>query len=249
VYNDITNIFMEYQLSAMLTKKIKISEMIIEEMKRMLRDGELKEGDKLPNQYEFADQLGVSRPSLREALNQLSILGVVEQKPGAGTILKSGNPDLWFEQPSPPMLDDSEATLELLEARKKIESIAIELAAERINKKDIKDLDVSIRKMEDYYKNDKPYEYYKEDINFHYLIAKSSHNRYILQTIVYLKILMGKFMRESFEVIPNLLQNSLEHHRAILLALKNRDKIESIKEIQNHINDIESQIKDYYKRT
>ncbi len=231
----------------MLNKKVKISEMIIEEMKRMLREGELKEGDKLPNQYEFADQLGVSRPSLREALNQLAVLGVVEQKPGAGTILKSGNPDLWFEQPSPPMLDDTEATLELLEARNKIESTAIELAAERIDKSDIKALDMSIKKMERYNKEDNLPEYYKEDINFHYLIAKSSHNRYILQTIVNLKILMSKFMKESFEEIPNLLQNSLYHHQAIFTALSNKDKKGSIKEMKNHINDIELQIKNYYK--
>ena len=231
----------------MLNKKVKISEMIIEEMKRMLREGELKEGDKLPNQYEFADQLGVSRPSLREALNQLAVLGVVEQKPGAGTILKSGNPDLWFEQPSPPMLDDTEATLELLEARNKIESTAIELAAERIDKSDIKALDMSIKKMERYNKEDNLPEYYKEDINFHYLIAKSSHNRYILQTIVNLKILMSKFMKESFEEIPNLLQNSLDHHQAIFTALSNKDKKGSVKEMKNHINDIELQIKNYYK--
>ncbi|RKX88199.1 MAG: hypothetical protein DRP58_01030 [Spirochaetes bacterium] len=234
-------------MAAMLNKKVKISEMIIEEMKRMLREGELKEGDKLPNQYEFADQLGVSRPSLREALNQLAVLGVVEQKPGAGTILKSGNPDLWFEQPSPPMLDDTEATLELLEARNKIESTAIELAAERIDKSDIKALDMSIKKMERYNKEDNLPEYYKEDINFHYLIAKSSHNRYILQTIVNLKILMSKFMKESFEEIPNLLQNSLYHHQAIFTALSNKDKKGSIKEMKNHINDIELQIKNYYK--
>jgi len=247
VYNDITNILLENKLAAMLNKKIKISEMIIEEMKRMLREGELKEGDKLPNQYEFAEQLGVSRPSLREALNQLSVLGVVEQKPGAGTILKSGNPDLWFEQPSPPMLNDEDATLELLEARNNIESIAIELAAERINKEDIIALDMSIKKMEMYYKEENLHEYYKEDINFHYLIAKSSHNRYILQTIVNLKILMGKFMKESFEINPKLLQNSLEHHRAIFKALSNKDKINSVKEIKNHINDIELQIRNYYK--
>jgi len=247
VYYDITNILLENKLAAMLNKKVKISEMIIEEMKRMLREGELKEGDKLPNQYEFADQLGVSRPSLREALNQLAVLGVVEQKPGAGTILKSGNPDLWFEQPSPPMLDDTEATLELLEARNKIESTAIELAAERIDKSDIKALDMSIKKMERYNKEDNLPEYYKEDINFHYLIAKSSHNRYILQTIVNLKILMSKFMKESFEEIPNLLQNSLYHHQAIFTALSNKDKKGSIKEMKNHINDIELQIKNYYK--
>jgi GntR family transcriptional repressor for pyruvate dehydrogenase complex len=49
-------------------KRKKLADSVIEEIKRMVDVGELKEGDKLPNQLEFAAQLGVSRPCLREAL-------------------------------------------------------------------------------------------------------------------------------------------------------------------------------------
>ncbi|MCX7953528.1 MAG: GntR family transcriptional regulator, partial [Deltaproteobacteria bacterium] len=66
-----------------ITKK-KISESVIEEIKRLVLTGQLKEGAKLPNQNELATMLGVSRTSLREALNTLSMLGIVEQKPGYG---------------------------------------------------------------------------------------------------------------------------------------------------------------------
>ena len=55
-------------------KRKKLSDSVIEEIKRMLLSGELQEGDKLPNQNEFAAQLGVSRPSLREALNTLTLI-------------------------------------------------------------------------------------------------------------------------------------------------------------------------------
>jgi GntR family transcriptional repressor for pyruvate dehydrogenase complex len=48
---------------------------VIEEINRMILSGEVKEGDKLPNQNDFAAQLGVSRPSLREALHTLTLIG------------------------------------------------------------------------------------------------------------------------------------------------------------------------------
>ena len=79
-------------------KEKKLAESVIEEIKRMIVDGELKEGDKLPNQNEFAVQLGVSRPSLREALHTLALIGAIEQRPGLGTVLKQLDPKLWADQ-------------------------------------------------------------------------------------------------------------------------------------------------------
>ena len=79
-------------------KRKKLGDAVLEEIKRMITDGELAEGDKLPNQNEFSAQLGVSRPSLREALHTLNLMGVIEQRPGLGTVIKSANPALWMEQ-------------------------------------------------------------------------------------------------------------------------------------------------------
>jgi GntR family transcriptional repressor for pyruvate dehydrogenase complex len=228
-------------------QKKKIAEMVIDEIKNMLTRGELVEGDKLPNQYEFAKQLGVSRPSLREALNQLTINGVVEQKPGAGTILKVANPDLWFALADAPLLSDVEGTLELLEARAVLEPIAIRMAVKKMDSEDLVLIEESLKTMEKSFSANDIEEYLKEDFNFHCLIANSAHNRYILQTLINLKRLMEEFMKESFEKIENLLPNSLEHHHAIYEALKNRDEKQSVFEIKNHISDIEIMIQTYYK--
>ena len=68
----------------------KLTDSILDHIRNMVETGELREGDKLPNQYEFAAQLGVSRPSLREALYTLKQVGAIEQRPGSGTVLRSG---------------------------------------------------------------------------------------------------------------------------------------------------------------
>lgn len=234
-------------MGSIVGKKKKVSDMVIDEIKRMLENGELKEGDKLPNQYEFADQLGVSRPSLREALNQLTVAGVIEQKPGAGTILKVGDPNLWYGIQNAPVLSDTKATMELLEARKEIEPIAIRLAVEKMNNQDLDLLKESIVNMEQYYAEGDITSYLKEDLTFHYLIAKSCHNRFILQMLINIKVLMEEFMRESFEKIGPLLRNSLDHHHAILNAITENNKEKSVFELKNHIDDIELAIINYYK--
>lgn len=73
-------------------QKIRLAESVIKEIKDMLLRDELSEGDKLPNQIEFASQLGVSRTVLREALQTLSDFGVVQQRPKIGTIIVSTAP-------------------------------------------------------------------------------------------------------------------------------------------------------------
>jgi GntR family transcriptional repressor for pyruvate dehydrogenase complex len=92
-------------------KRKKLADSVIEEIKRMVDVGELKEGDKLPNQLEFAAQLGVSRPSLREALHTLTLIGAIEQRPGLGTVIKSANSTLWAVQLCPPLVSDAQASI------------------------------------------------------------------------------------------------------------------------------------------
>ncbi|MBU0733749.1 MAG: GntR family transcriptional regulator [Proteobacteria bacterium] len=61
--------------------KKKLSYSVLEEIGRMVEAGELKRGDKLPPQDQLAAQLGVSRPSLREALRAMEMIGAIEQRP------------------------------------------------------------------------------------------------------------------------------------------------------------------------
>jgi GntR family transcriptional repressor for pyruvate dehydrogenase complex len=235
-------------LASLKSKKKKMADIIIDELKRMLKSGELKEGDKLPNQNDFAAELGVSRPSLREALNQLTVHGIIEQKPGAGTIIKIGNPDLWNTGGHPPVLSDTKATLELLQARHELEPISIKLAVENMTEDELASIKDSFNKMETYYKNGELSSYMKEDVNFHYIIAKSGHNRFITQMLVNIKRLMEDFWSETSGKIEEMIPHSVEHHRAILNAIDKKNKEEAMNEIRIHIEDIKETIIAYYKK-
>ena len=78
-------------------KTKKIYEEIMEQIRQMIAQGDLKPGDKLPSERELADTLGVSRTSVREALTALGALGIIDVKSGEGTFIRRSNDSETFE--------------------------------------------------------------------------------------------------------------------------------------------------------
>jgi GntR family transcriptional repressor for pyruvate dehydrogenase complex len=225
-----------------------LADSVIEEIKRMIIGGELKEGDKLPNQYEFAAQLGVSRPSLREALHTLSLIGAIEQRPGLGTIILSTNTRLWDEQLSIPLVSDVQASLELIIARRFIESGIAELAVQNATADDIRQIGNLLKKMIKALKKERIKEYYKLDMEFHHQIAISSHNRFMLHMFITIDKLIEQFIRETFTVIPGLLQSSLGYHKRLYEGIKERDLNKTVNTMREHIKDVEQSLMAYYAK-
>lgn len=231
----------------MINKKKKLSFYVIDEIKQMLIDGRLHEGDKLPNQNEFSKQLGVSRLSLREALNILSLQGVISQKPGAGTIVLSGNPVMWSENPTPPMLSDSHATLELMETRKLFEAVIAESAVKHITDNDLAIIKEDINRMKRASINQDIQKYLKSDLAFHYHIASATHNRYLLNMFLNIRNLMEEFMVEVFLIFPELVESSFAYHQKIFDSLSAYDVKKTTKFLQKHLEDIEIKLRIYYE--
>jgi GntR family transcriptional regulator, transcriptional repressor for pyruvate dehydrogenase complex len=230
-------------------KRSKVSDLVVEEIKNMVRSGKLHQGDKLPNQNDFAQQLGVSRASLREALTRLTKLGIIAQSPGVGTVLKAENPDLWVENLPGPLLDDSKATLELIEARISIESLAVEFAVERMTKSELTALALSVKKMRQAIEKGDYRSYLHEDVSFHCQIANASHNRYFIHMHITLRGLMQTFTNDMYEHFPDLVSNSFDHHQGILESIEARDKKRAIREMCSHIEDLRASLLRYYKNS
>jgi GntR family transcriptional regulator, transcriptional repressor for pyruvate dehydrogenase complex len=228
-------------------KRKKLADAVLDEIKRMIAAGELKEGDKLPNQNEFSAQLGVSRPSLREALHTLSLIGVIEQRPGLGTVIKSANPSLWLDQLSPPFLSDAEASLELLEARRFIEIGVVELAVQHATKRDIDQIGKLVARMQSALAEERMKRYSELDMAFHEHLAIASHNRYMKHMFLTIRGLMEQFIREAFTAIPDLLKKSLVFHVNIYEGVKDGDLDKAAANMKEHIQDIYASLSDYYE--
>lgn len=234
------------QMAKISSVKKKLSDYVIEEIKRMLISGELKEGSKLPNQNDFAKQLGVSRLPLREAMQKLAQMGVIVEKPGVGTHIIAGDPSLWDFKVEAPLLSDAEATLELIEARRSLEITIVKASVSRINNDDIellkKDIVTMKRALQ---KNDKT-AYLKNDMAFHFHLANASHNRYLLRMLKDIQTLLEQFMMEAFNEIPELLPDSIQHHEQIYQHLINHELHETVQSMTDHISSIEDMLKKYY---
>jgi GntR family transcriptional repressor for pyruvate dehydrogenase complex len=228
-------------------KRTKLADSVIEEIKRRLLSGELKEGDKLPNQAEFAIQLGVSRPSLREALHTLSLVGAIEQRPGFGTVIRARIPILYANHISPPLMSDHQATLELINYRRYIEVGMVELAVKNATENDILKLESTVVRMRDALDKGKTDVYVESDVAFHFSLAEASHNRFILHQIVNIRGFLEQFMQESFGVLPGMFERSFKFHVDIFNTIKRRNVKEARSSMDKHIQDIQNGLERYYK--
>jgi len=231
---------------ASINKK-KLADSVIEEIKRMIQSGELKEGDKLPNQNAFAAQLGVSRTSLREALSTLTRIGVIEQRPGYGTVFRSRIPALFTDHLAPPLISDKQATIELIEARRFIEIGAAELSVKNASPEQINEMGLLIKAMPRLLKEGRIDDYIEQDVAFHFSIAKASHNRFLVNLFVTIRGFMEQYMRESFHLLPYMLERSLKFHQNIYQAIKGGSRSKAVSQMEKHILDVQRAIQQYYR--
>jgi GntR family transcriptional repressor for pyruvate dehydrogenase complex len=231
---------------ASINKK-KLADSVIEEIKRMIQSGELKEGDKLPNQNAFAAQLGVSRTSLREALSTLTRIGVIEQRPGYGTVFRSRISALFTDHLAPPLISDKQATIELIEARRFIEIGAAELSVKNASPEQINEMGLLIKEMTRSLKEGRIDDYIEQDVSFHFLIAKASHNRFLVNLFVTIRGFMEQYMRESFHLLPWMLERSLKFHQNIYQAVKGGSHSKAVFQMKKHILDVQRAIQKYYR--
>jgi GntR family transcriptional repressor for pyruvate dehydrogenase complex len=231
---------------ASINKK-KLADSVIEEIKRMIQSGELKEGDKLPNQNAFAAQLGVSRTSLREALSTLTRIGVIEQRPGYGTVFRSRIPALFTDHLTPPLISDKQATIELIEARRFIEIGAAELSVKNASLEQINEMRLLIKEMTRSLKEGRIDDYIEQDVAFHFSIAKASHNRFLVNLFVTIRGFMEQYMRESFRLLPYMLERSLKFHQNIYQAIEGGSRSKAVFQMKKHILDVQRAIQEYYR--
>ena len=155
-------------------------------LNQQLLDGDLKPGDKLPSERQLALRFETSRPLVREALQQLKGLGIIESRQGGGTYVcqnyaePAGSPlsSLLGQRQDPVRLN-----AELLEYRITIEARCAALAAERATVDDLQRLDLAYQHLRKAHQQRDLDAEAQADARFHLAIAAASHNRVFLQTL------------------------------------------------------------------
>lgn len=171
-------------------KRETLPEKIIAEIKSLIDSGQITHGSRLPNEREFARMLGVGRPSLREALKALSVLGIVVHKHGKGNFLAKDYKE-WPREPFSVFFSIKKgALIELYEARKGMEAFAAALAAQRATPKNLHKIENALNKMRE--STDDYVLFYNYDADFHRGIIAATGNGFIQE-------IMEKIYKLTFE--------------------------------------------------
>jgi GntR family transcriptional repressor for pyruvate dehydrogenase complex len=217
-------------------RKRKVYEQIAQQIQRLICDGFLKPGDKLPPERELAELFHVSRGSLRDAVRALEVTGLVEPRQGEGTVVRAPSADSLINPLTTVLLRQRVFVSELLEFRAMIEPVLARRAAKHASAKDVERLGEILRRQQE--KVDRGELAVEEDSEFHNTIAMAAKNSVVLKVLDVFMDLLRESREESLQV-EGRLQKSLEGHRQILHAIQRRDPVGAENAMRRHIERIE----------
>jgi GntR family transcriptional repressor for pyruvate dehydrogenase complex len=222
-----------------LFERSALAERICARFLSLIEEGHLRPGDKLPPERELAITMGVSRPSLREALRALSVMNVVEMRQGDGTYVTSLEPSLLVEHLDFVFSLDDSTFLQLLDARKALEPGIAAAAASRISDQEISELeaclDRTLASMEE------PTAFLQADLELHARIAAAAQNP-ILNRFMAIIGRLGEASRQRTVEIAGIRRQTVIDHGAVVSALKARDPAAAYQAMLQHLDHIQQQL-------
>lgn len=213
------------------------------QLKNQLMEGVWKAGEKLPSENELCESLGVSRVTVRAAIQQLEILGLVETRHGGGNFVKEFSSANAMNALHPLIqINENQDIITILEYRKIIEKGTIGLIAPKITAADIARLEETYQLMVSLSGTDQPQKQAEADHLFHYQLAQIANNPIIIKVYEIINVILAAAMVEIVRLLGT--EMGLRYHRQLIDALKTGDKAlcesmmeahieETIKKIQN----------------
>jgi GntR family transcriptional repressor for pyruvate dehydrogenase complex len=215
-------------------RKNKVYEEVAKQIERLIVK-KLKPGDKLPSERELAETLQVSRSSIRDAIRGLELMGLVEPRQGAGTIVREASQSTL--NPFGNALERRQELVgELLDFRKMLEPPLAARAATHASPEEISEMEEILQRQEE--RQERGEAAIAEDAEFHYSVALASGNSVVLKVLDILMDLLRDTRERSLQV-EGRAQKSLAGHRRILAAIKRRDAESAKSAMRRHIEDVE----------
>jgi GntR family transcriptional repressor for pyruvate dehydrogenase complex len=213
-------------------------EIIIQQIKNQIKKGILKPGEKLPSERKLANQLGVSRASVREAIQALAFSGYLEVIQGKGTYILEMATQYdeivnFFSEFSNYSLDY------LMEARIMLEGEFARLAALNANQEEI---DLVERIFNEIASSKDLNSFVVKDLEFHLTIAKATHNPIMNGLMKIIGEMLYKETRKIIEISRDTRKNTIETTRNLVQAIKQRNAEKAKELMSEHIRNIRASL-------
>lgn len=223
-------------------KPKKISDQVFEQIRELIFRGDLKPGDQLMPERELSEALGVSRTTVRNAINKLVVLELLEHRQGQGTFVQS--PEARTDNPLAALTPEEATIGDLLEVRMGLECNAAALAAQRALDKDIQFLEDSLGEMREEVKAGRLGS--EADTAFHMAISFATKNpvQISLMKSFYDLLFVGikKNLAHLWEN-PKNQQIILDQHTEIFQSIQKRDPAAAFESMKQHIRFVQNYFK------
>lgn len=218
-----------------------LPERIASRLVSLIAERQLRPGDRLPSERDLAATMGVSRPSLREALRALAMLRILEIRQGSGTYVTSLKPELLVEHLDFVFSLDDSTFAELLEARRLLEPCLAAAAARHATEDDLAQLRACLERATS--RVDDLDIFLDADLELHQIITAAAHNQIIARFMASLTRL-GMASRRRTVALPGVRSRTLQDHQAIVEALHRRDSEAAANIMRLHLEYIQSSLRD-----
>ena len=214
-----------------------VSQQVFEQLRELIYRAQLKPGEQLLPERELAAALGVSRPTLRQAIHKLVDRGLLDHRQGQGTFVRSLE-DRLGDNPLSAVIDDHEASLlELLEVRLALECNAAVLAARRATAEDIRAVSKACADMAE--RVQKGGRGSSDDLAFHMAVAYASKNPVQINIMKNLYDMVHQAIQETLTQLyqnPQTLLSVVAQHQAVARAIEKGDEQAAFKAMHDHIS-------------
>jgi len=225
-------------------KPKRMSDQVFAQLKDLIFRGHLKPGERLMGEHELAHKLGVSRPTVREAINKLVSMNLLDRRQGHGTFVNVPAPSA-EKNPLAAVINGQDASrMDLLEVRLGLECNAVSLAAQRATEEDLREIEKSLEEMSAAVKAGSLGS--DADISFHMALAYASKNIVQIHIMKRMYDLLFYGIKENLERLytdPSNMDKILSQHRDVLIAVRQHKPDEAYAAMKRHLTFVQ----DYYR--
>jgi len=205
----------------------KLSDQIADRLEQMIADGTLAPGARLPAERQLAERLGISRPSLREAIQQLASKGLLHTRQGGGTFVNESLANHFTDPLLALLKDQPDAEFDTLEVRKELEGVAAFSAATRATESDRQRIWSRFNQMAEVQRSSaSSSEKLHVDAAFHQSITDAAHNVVLVHFNKAIHEVLETGVQaylDRFYAEPPFVEKLCQQHQAIVAAIMDRD--------------------------
>jgi len=212
-------------------------EQVAEQIQKLIAEGSLNPGDRLPPERELATRFGVARSSIRDAVRTLEVMGILEPRQGAGTVVRDLSADSLVVPLATVLVRKRELVEELLDVRRILEPALAARAAKNATADEVMELEDILRRQREKMRRGEPT--IEEDSEFHYAIGRAARNSVVLKVLDILMDLLRESRARSLQT-QGRPERSYAGHQRVLRAIKRRDPDAAEKAVRKHLEEIES---------